>query len=111
MRWALRLLSYSFKIKHIPGITNPADYFSRKPISEEDLINEGMSPQQEAAEEFVNRIIMDATPKSIPLQTIIFESGRDKELQDVVKRLNDRQWHRSPELKAYERIKDEFLDS
>ena len=33
LRWYIRLLPYSFVVKYSPGRDNPADYFSRKPVS------------------------------------------------------------------------------
>ena len=33
LRWYIRLLPYNFVVKYSPGRDNPADYFSRKPVS------------------------------------------------------------------------------
>ena len=33
-RWTWRLLTYDFKIRHVPGIRNPVDYLSRHPVED-----------------------------------------------------------------------------
>jgi transposase InsO family protein len=40
-RWCLALQEFNFKIKHIDGKKNPADFLSRYPVSEEENSDEG----------------------------------------------------------------------
>ena len=73
LRWYIRLLPYSFIIKYAPGKDNPADYFSRKPVSG----SEGGETLVTETEEYVNNILMDSVPNSITLQELTTESLRD----------------------------------
>jgi hypothetical protein len=57
-RWSLRLMPYSFKIRHRPGIGNPADYLSRQPVFTHDT-------HKNDVEEYVNYLFNAAIPKSI----------------------------------------------
>ena len=105
LRWALRLLPYKFDIQHIPGISNPADYFSRKPTDE---ASEDDNQNIKDTEGFVNSVIIATTPNSISLQEILAESVKDKIFCELVARVNDNKWHLSPDLKPFENIKDEL---
>ena len=105
LRWALRLLPYKFDIKHIPGVTNPADYFSRKPTGDASA-NDSLSIND--TEGFVNSGLIATTPNSISLQEILSESVRDKSFCDIVTRLQDGKWHLSPHLGAFAAVKDEL---
>ena len=107
LRWALRLLPYKFKIKHIPGVTNPADYFSRKPL--QDASPEEVK-QTDDTEGFVNSILASSTPNSISVQEVLSESLRDPIFQEVVLRLKDSQWHKSPHLSQFKSVKNELCE-
>ena len=103
LRWALRLLPYKFEIRHIPGISNPADYFSRKPTDE---ASNDDNQDIKDTEGFINSLLIATTPNSISLQEVLSESVRDKTISDLVARLNDNQWHMSPHIQCYEKVKD-----
>ena len=105
MRWALRLLPYSFTIKHIPGISNPADYFSRKPT---DLPSDSDDTLSLETEGHVNSVIMTTVPNAISLQEVLGESLKDPEIIKLVQRINDGKWNLSPELKPFFTVKDEL---
>jgi len=105
MRWALRLLPYSFTIEHIPGISNPADYFSRKPVDEPSAADNSKSFETEG---HVNSVITSTIPGAISLQEVLGESLKDAELQELILRIKDRKWNLSPQLKPFGNIKDEL---
>ena len=105
--WALRLLPYKFSIKHIPGVTNPADYFSRKPLQEASPTE---IKQTDDTEGFVNSVLASSVPNSISVQEVLSESLRDPVFQEVVKRIKDSQWQKSPHLSQFESVKDELCE-
>lgn len=105
LRWALRLLPYSFDIKHIPGVKNPADYFSRKPTCDPCEEDERKTNDTEG---FVNHVLIATTPNSISFQEIIAESHLDKDIMELSTRLQDGKWHLSPQLKLYKAVKEEI---
>lgn len=90
LRWALRLLPYDFKIHHIAGVNNPADYFSRRPLGR---ITAEEETAESETEHYVNHTIMSSTPNSISLQELESESNRDPELELIRKHINDNRWH------------------
>ena len=106
LRWALRLLPYKFQIQHIPGIENPADYFSRKPVCEAEAYDETDCADTEG---YVNSVIMDSSPNSISLQEIMSESLKDEELSELCKRIDDSKWYLSPKLKSYLPVRGELM--
>ena len=79
-RWSLRLAVFDFKIKHRPGITNPADYLSRKPL----VCDEQSS---EESENYINYLFDQAIPKSIDYKDIIRETNDDIKLQELIRRI------------------------
>ena len=105
MRWALRLLPYSFTIQHIPGISNPADYFSRKPVENPSAADNSKSFETEG---YVNSTIMSTIPGAISLQEVLGESLKDTEMQDLILRIKDGKWSLSPQLKPFGNVKDEL---
>ena len=88
LRWYIRLLPYSFVVKYSPGRDNPADYFSRKPVSGS---SEGETLATET-EEYVNNILLDAVPNSISLQEVTIESLRDPVIQRLVECIRLDKW-------------------
>ena len=95
LRWALRLLPYSFQINHIAGVSNPADYFSRKPLGH---IREDEETAESETEHYVNHTIMSCVPNSISLQELETESRNDKELELIRQNIMTNQWHKTSSL-------------
>jgi hypothetical protein len=79
-RWSLRLTPYSFKIRHRPGIVNPADYLSRQPVFTHDT-------HKGDVEEYVNYLFTAAIPKSISHEEVIQATTNDEILQELIRRI------------------------
>ena len=105
LRWALRLLPYRFEIKHIPGVTNPADYFSRKPVSDYTDDDENAKTETET---FVNNILAYSSPNAISIQEICTESESCQEIQQVIKYIKDQWRNCHKDFQTYFKIKDEL---
>lgn len=106
LRWGLRLQSYSFSIKHIPGSTNPADMLSIHPIPAADNQAEAES---EETETFINTIISYAVPKALTLSEIITESTKDETLTKVRQAVETNNWQGNNHiLKPYKQIRNEL---
>ena len=101
-RWCLRLLPYTFSIKHQPGASNIADYISRNPMSKIDLHN-----HEDIAERYVNMISSQAVPKAVAMETIIDATRNDNELQLVARSLLDS----SIKIGPYEKVKNELAQT
>ena len=54
-RWMLRLQSYDFEMKYIPGREMASDYLSRNPLNQLST--------NDTAEHFISMIVSDAVPK------------------------------------------------
>ena len=59
-RWILRMSDFQFKIQHIPGTENIADYMSRNPTGQAED-----TPASWAAENFINMIQDHFGPRAI----------------------------------------------
>ncbi|KAL0158778.1 hypothetical protein M9458_046854, partial [Cirrhinus mrigala] len=77
-RWGLRLQPYQFRIEYRKGTDNPADFMSRHPISLDTKHNTRAS---KVAEEYVNFMALQATPKAMTLDEIKTETKKDAILQ------------------------------
>jgi hypothetical protein len=62
-RWGLRLLPFHFKIKHQPGVTNIADYFSRHAIQE-------IKNSEDEEEHYINTLVDYQLPLSVRLEPV-----------------------------------------
>ena len=106
LRWGLRLQSYDFTIKHIPGSTNPADMLSIKPIR----YTTAALTQSEETEEYVNKLLVYSIPKAITLSEIIHESTADEQLKKISECITKNNWPRSDvELSPYFNVRHELM--
>ena len=88
-RWVLRLQPYKYTVKHIPGQTNIADALSRL-IPECDL---PLDSDFLKTEEYVNRLVSEATPVAMTTETIEKESINDPELCQIRELLVTGRWY------------------
>ena len=79
-RWSLRLMPYDFRIRHRPGIGNPADYLSRQPVFNQDS-------HKDDVEEYVNYVFSASIPKSITHEEILKATNEDEVLQELIRRI------------------------
>lgn len=99
-RRSLRLLPFKFKIKHIPGINNIADYISRHATQE---IKRGV----DSVEEYVNMVVDYNLPFHIIMESIIQATNADVILNKVKSMLLDEN-DNDEDIQEYRKIKDEF---
>jgi hypothetical protein len=81
-RWALRLTQFNYSIKHRPGLSNIADYFSRHPDQNVDLAALAV---QQTTERYINAIVESAVPSMLTMQQIAKATSSDSELQDLAR--------------------------
>ena len=80
LRWGLRLQSYEYNIKYIPGKLNPADMLSINPMP----LTAGDKKESEVTERYINNLICYSTPKAISLSEILKESAEDEEMKKII---------------------------
>ena len=85
--WRLKLQSFNFDVFYARGDLNPADYISRHLQSDTnyDLI-------AESAEQYVNFVMSQATPKALNTEEIIEATRKDVTLQEVMRLISTGQW-------------------
>jgi hypothetical protein len=105
LRWTLRLQSYEFQIKHIPGNINPADMLSNSPMK----LDEEEEKNGKEMEVYINKLIAYATPKAITLSEILEESEKDNLLKEVIECLKKDEWPQKEELKQYKQVRNELM--
>ena len=107
-RWCLRLLPYSFVVKHRPGDGNIADYLSRIPIMDkDDLFKHHI--HAEIAERYVNSITKYCLPKAISKKELIRETNDDPLLQQVKLMVYGKRYQQSIAMKSFERSKADLI--
>ena len=80
-RWSLRLIPFKFKIKHIPGISNIADYISRHAIRE---VRKG----SDYVEEYINSLVDYNMTLNVRLESLIQATCEDEVLNRVKRMLS-----------------------
>ena len=100
-RWVLRLQSYEFEVKYIPGKKNIADALSRL-IKTEDCKSHSCSE----VENYVRFVAIQATPAALKPQDIERASDSDSELNLVRECIRSGQLHKLPT--SYQRISSEL---
>ena len=83
-RMTVRMLDHEFKVEYRPGKTNISDYTSRHPLPL------GQSGKRELdmtkdVRHYVNFVIENDIPKAISKEEIIVSTGNDRELQKLIK--------------------------
>ncbi|XP_038060004.1 uncharacterized protein K02A2.6-like [Patiria miniata] len=88
-RWVMKLMSYSFKVKYLPGRYNIADVLSRltktTPAKEQETL-------QDETERYVRWVASEATPKALTTREVEEASRADDELSAVRRCLNEDSW-------------------
>lgn len=101
-RWSLRLLPYSFKIRHEKGSLNIADFISRNASNCEET-------DDDYVEDYVNLLVDSSLPLSIKLEHVITETNKDEVLQKVRKMIETGNLlHLDTDLNPYRNIKEEL---
>nr|XP_029711005.1 uncharacterized protein K02A2.6-like [Aedes albopictus] len=101
-RWVLRMQSYRYSIKHVPGEVNIADPLSRLCETVDAKTYDKWS------EDALYSIAEVNIPSAITMTEVIRSSQNDPEFEKVKKALNDDQWS---DLKAYAPFKSELCFS
>lgn len=85
--WRLKLQSFNFEVLYSRGDLNPADYISRHLQGDTkcDLI-------ADSAEQYVNFVMSQATPKALNIEEIIEATGKYTTLQEVMRLISTGQW-------------------
>ena len=86
--WRLKLQSFDFEVLYSRGDLNPADYISRhlQAATQCDLI-------AESAEQYVNFVMTQATPKALSKDDIIKATAQDATLPEVMRLISNGRWN------------------
>ncbi len=101
-RWRIRLMPYNYELLYRPGKdeNNPADYISRHPDAK-------VTFEENIAEDYINYISTNATPKALTLAEIQAETKQDHILQAVIVAVESGKWY-NKQLQDYQKVKDEI---
>lgn len=111
-RWGLRLQPYRLKVEYREGSENPADDMSHHPI--QTHLHNKSTRATKIAEEYINFITQNNTPKAMTLDEIKHETLKDETLQRVSTLIRTNTWHTVTKdivLKQYEHVKGELAVS
>ena len=71
LKWAIKLQSYDFTIKHIKRLDNPADILSRQPLP---LTK---NSEKISTDFFINSMIPNSIPKAMAFSEVLWASKDD----------------------------------
>ena len=84
--WMLKLQHYDMDVVHAPGKTNPADYISRHPRTD------NAATSLPDVDTYLNFVTQHATPKTVNLHDIRSETARDPALQATIAAYRSGRW-------------------
>ena len=88
-RWTLRLQPYNATIVYRAGNDNPADFLSRHPTRRSTT-----SREEKIAEEYVNYLSNQSTPKAMTLEEVKLAFQTDETLKAVVQSIRSGKWYK-----------------
>ena len=83
-RMTVQMLDYEFKVEYRPGKTNISDYTSRHPLPLEQSGKRELGTTKDVRH-YVNFVTENVIPKAISKEEIIVSTGNDRELQKLIK--------------------------
>ena len=98
-RWVLRLQSYNFKVKYVPGRENIADVLSR--------LSRGPVMDYDEGDDYIKFVAVAATPKALSTSEIERASATDKVLCAVRESLKNDTWEKG-KMVEYRVISEEL---
>ncbi len=103
-RWALRLTQFDYKIEHVAGKDNIADFFSRQPDEKESL--DEMNGKE--TEQFIYHIIREARTPAISMQELVEETANDDELTMLKEFITNPKPKAPTEIADFAKVVDEL---
>lgn len=106
-RLCLRMLPFKFRMEHRPGKGNPADYLSRRPMT--NGISECSWVDHELQNICINAITSySAHAKPVNIKDIVEATKCDITLQKVIQMIEDGKWSNNPETRQFNHVKQEL---
>ena len=104
----MRMLDYEFKVEYRPGKTNISDYTSRHPLPLEQSSKRELGTTKDVRH-YVNFVIENDIPKAISKEEIIVSTGNDRELQKLIKCVEEKSIdHKDADLRKYSNVFNEL---
>ena len=104
LRWALRVSSFNYTIKHKPGLGNIADFLSRHPLEAQE------SDKLEYAEDYVNMLVNYSIPKAMSKQLVLQETLKDAGLGELTTMIKANRFKQSSneDVNAFSKVFNEL---
>ena len=107
-RMTVRMLDYEFKVEYRPGKTNISDYTSRHPLPLEQSGKRELGTTKDVRH-YVNFVTENVIPKAISKEEIIVSTGNDRELQKLIKCVEEKSIdHKDADLRKYSNVFNEL---
>ena len=104
-RLALRLSQFDFEIVHRPGITNPADYFSRHPMQ---AYAHAAFLDEVSTRCYIHFVVSCNLPQAMTIEDIELATASDKQLQSLISWLSSGQDRLPAELSEFKHVSYEL---
>ena len=104
----VRMVDYEFKVEYRPGKTNISEYTSRHPLPLEQSSKRELGTTKDVRH-YVNFVIENDIPKAISKEEIIVSTGNDRELQKLIKCVEEKSIdHKDADLRKYSNVFNEL---
>ena len=104
----VRMFDYKFKVGYRPGKTNISNYTSRHPLPLEQSGKRELGTTNDVRH-YVNFVSENDIPKAISKEEIIVSTGNDRELQKLIKCVEEKSIdHKDEDLRKYSNVFNEL---
>ena len=104
----VRMLDYKFKVGYRPGKTNISNYTSRRPLPLEQSGKRELGTTNDVRH-YVNFVSENDIPKAISKEEIIVSTENDRELQKLIKCVEEKSIdHKDADLRKYSNVFNEL---